>query len=132
MRPEDIVLLDEDPLKVRSLSYDLVLNGVEVGSGSVRIHRSDLQQKVFQLLRLSESEIRQRFGFFIDALRYGTPPHAGIAPGLDRLVMLMLGENSIREVIAFPKTQKASCLMTGSPSDVAPCQLKDLSIRIAE
>ena len=132
MRAEDIALLEKEPLKVRSLSYDLVLNGVEVGSGSVRIHSSSIQQKVFQLLKLSDAEIRQRFGFFIDALQYGTPPHAGIAPGLDRIVMIMLQEESIREVIAFPKTQRASCLMTGSPSTVSPGQLEELSIRIAE
>jgi len=132
MRTEDIELLEKEPLKVRSLSYDLVLNGVEVASGSVRIHRGDVQKKVFQLLQLSETDIRERFGFFIDALQYGAPPHAGIAPGLDRIVMMMLGESSIRDVIAFPKTQRASCPMTGSPSPVSPAQLKELHIRTVD
>jgi len=128
-KEEDMPLLDTDPLKVRSSSYDLVLNGYEVASGSVRIHREDLQHKIFTLLRLGEGVIRERFGFFLDALSYGAPPHAGIAVGLDRLVMLMAGRETIRDVIAFPKTQKASCLMTGSPSPVSPEQLKELHIR---
>ncbi|MFH1708899.1 MAG: aspartate--tRNA ligase [Planctomycetota bacterium] len=128
MAPEDIPLLDTDPLKVRSQSYDLVLNGYELGSGSIRIHRSDLQEKVFRLLKLSEEDITTRFGFFVEALKYGTPPHGGIAPGLDRIVMLLLGTDNIRDVIAFPKTQKAACLMTNAPSTVDHKQLRDLSI----
>jgi len=130
VREEDIPLLDEDPLKVRSLSYDLVINGYEIGSGSIRIHRSDIQEKVFRILSLSEEEIRARFGFFIDALRYGTPPHGGIAPGFDRIVMLLMGTDNIRDVIAFPKTQKASCLMTGAPGTVDAAQLRELHIDV--
>ncbi len=127
---EDLPLLDTDPLKVRSASYDLVLNGVEVGSGSVRIHNAEVQKKVFRLLKLTEEEINDRFGFFTEALQYGTPPHAGIAPGLDRIIRIMAGADSIREVIAFPKTQKASDLMTGSPSGVSDHQLHELQLKI--
>ncbi len=126
---EDLALLDTDPLNVRSASYDLVLNGVEVGSGSVRIHNAEIQKKVFRLLNLTEEEINDRFGFFTDALQYGTPPHAGIAPGLDRIIRIMCGADSIRDVIAFPKTQKASDLMTGSPSSVSDRQLKELYLK---
>lgn len=129
-RPEDIHLLEKDPLKVRAASYDLVLNGYEVGSGSIRIHQPELQHKIFELLKLSPEEIKDRFGFFIEALQYGAPPHGGIAPGLDRLVMIMLGLDSIRDVIAFPKTQRAICPLTDSPSTVNPRQLKELGIRI--
>jgi aspartyl-tRNA synthetase len=129
-KPEDIPLLDKDPLKARAASYDLVLNGCELGSGSVRIHDEELQHKVFKILKLDENVIRERFGFFLEALRYGAPPHAGAAYGLDRLVMIMAKRETIRDVISFPKTQKASCLMTGSPSPVSPDQLKELNIRI--
>ncbi|MCX6355651.1 MAG: aspartate--tRNA ligase [Candidatus Aureabacteria bacterium] len=131
-RDEDIQLLESNPLAVRSSSYDLVLNGYEIASGSVRIHDEALQHTIFRLLKLDENIIRERFGFFLEAFRYGVPPHAGIAIGLDRLVMIMAGRESIREVIGFPKTQKASCLMTGSPSPVSPEQLKELSIKIVE
>lgn len=127
---EDVGLLDTDPLKVRSASYDLVLNGIEVGSGSVRIHNAEVQKKVFRLLKLTEEEINERFGFFTEALQYGTPPHAGIAPGLDRIIRIMAGADSIRDVIAFPKTQKASDLMTGSPSRVSEGQLRELYLKI--
>ena len=127
---EDIALLDREPLRVRAASYDLVLNGCELGSGSVRIHEEKLQHKIFELLALDARVIEERFGFFLEALRYGAPPHAGFALGLDRLVMLMAGRDTIRDVIGFPKTQKASCLMTGSPSPVSPEQLKELHIRI--
>ena len=127
--PDDLNLLDSDPLKVLSSSYDLVLNGTEVASGSIRIHNFALQKKIFQMLGLGDEEIDQKFGFFIDALRYGAPPHAGIAPGLDRILTIMLGLPSIRDVIAFPKTQKASCLMTQSPSSVSERQLKELRLR---
>ncbi|MEI6633283.1 MAG: aspartate--tRNA ligase [Chlamydiota bacterium] len=129
-KPEDMALLQTDPLRVRSSSYDVVMNGCEIGSGSVRIHDEALQHRIFGLLKLGEEVIRDRFGFFLDALRYGAPPHAGIALGLDRLVMLMTGRETIRDVISFPKTQKASCPMTGSPSPVSPAQLKELQIRV--
>ena len=131
-KPEDISLLDSEPLKVRSASYDLVLNGCEIGSGSVRIHDEKLQHKIFELLTLDERVIEERFGFFLEAFRYGAPPHAGFAIGLDRLVMIMAGRETIRDVIGFPKTQKASCLMTGSPSPVSPEQLRELHIRIGQ
>ncbi|MDR1518915.1 MAG: aspartate--tRNA ligase [Planctomycetota bacterium] len=114
--------------RVRSAAYDLVLNGSEVASGSVRIHDAKLQEKVFQVLRLSEEQIRERFGFFTEALRYGTPPHAGIAPGIDRLVAMMLGCDSIREVIAFPKNAKAFDLMSGAPGAVDERQLRELGL----
>jgi aspartyl-tRNA synthetase len=129
---EDIDLLDSNPLAVRSSSYDLVLNGVEVGSGSIRIHNYALQKKIFELLSLDEYAINEQFGFFLDALKMGAPPHGGIAPGLDRILMLMLGLSSIRDVIAFPKTQKASCLLTKSPSAVSDRQLKELHLRITK
>jgi len=122
--------LDIDPGQVKSQAYDIVLNGFEVGGGSIRIHRSDLQEKIFRLLNLTEEEIQQKFGFFIEALQYGCPPHGGIALGLDRLIMLMAGEESIREVIAFPKTQKGTCLMTGAPSPVADDQLQILGVKL--
>lgn len=128
----DIPLLDSAPLSVRSSSYDLVLNGYEIASGSVRIHDEALQHKIFSLLKLGEDVITERFGFFLEALRYGAPPHAGLAVGLDRLVMIMTERESIRDVIGFPKTQKASCLMTGSPSPVSPEQLKELRIKTVE
>lgn len=127
---DSIQLLDTDPGNARSQHYDLVINGNEVASGSVRIHRWEIQQKILNNLNISPEEVESRFGYFIEALQYGTPPHAGIAPGLDRLVMLMLGEENIREVIAFPKTQRGACLMTGAPSDVTDFQLEELSIKI--
>jgi aspartyl-tRNA synthetase len=113
---EDLALLDTDPGRVRAKAYDVVLNGYEVGGGSIRIHDSALQAKIFKLLALSDEEARDRFGFFLEALAYGTPPHGGIALGLDRMVMILAGETSLRQVIAFPKTASATDLMTGSPS----------------
>ena len=124
--------LDVDPGVVKAQAYDIVLNGFEIGGGSIRIHRSDLQEKIFRLLCLSEEEIQQKFGYFIEALQYGSPPHGGIALGLDRLIMLMTGEESIREAIAFPKTQKGTCLMSGAPSPVSDDQLIILGVQLRE
>jgi aspartyl-tRNA synthetase len=125
---EDIPLLEKDPASVRAKAYDLVLNGCEVGGGSIRIHDSSMQAKVFRLLAISDEEARERFGFFLEALQYGAPPHGGIALGLDRMVMLMAGETSLRQVIAFPKTASATDLLTGSPSPVGDDQLGDLGL----
>ena len=125
---EDLPLLDRDPAKARAQAYDIVLNGTEVGGGSIRIHDSALQARVFKLLSLTDDETRERFGFFIEALQYGTPPHGGIALGLDRIVMILAGESSLRDVIAFPKTASAADLMSGSPSPVRDDQIKDLGI----
>lgn len=127
---EDIPLLDSDPLKVRSSSYDLVLNGYEIASGSQRIHNGNLQHKIFEILQLSEDEIRGRFGFFIEALQYGTPPHLGIALGVERLMMIITGTENIRDVMAFPKTQKAADLMMSSPAGVDHEQLLELGMTI--
>ena len=127
---ETLHLLDTEPGKVQGQHYDLVCNGYEICSGSVRIHQWDVQQKIFDLLNISEEEVKNRFGYFIDALEYGTPPHAGIAPGLDRIVMLMRNEENIREVIAFPKSQQGQCLLTNAPSNVTDEQLEELSIRV--
>jgi aspartyl-tRNA synthetase len=129
---EDISLLDTEPGKVRAKAYDIVLNGVEIGGGSIRIHDQELQKKMFSLIGLPEEEAKKRFGFLLDAFKYGTPPHGGLAFGLDRLIMLMANRNSIRDVIAFPKVQNASCLMTGAPDSVEIKQLRELHIRTLE
>jgi aspartyl-tRNA synthetase len=129
-RPEDIPLLESQPLAVKAIAYDLVLNGVEIGGGSKRIHDIALQKKVFQMLNLADKEIEDKFGFFLNALKYGAPPHLGIALGFDRLMMLLIGEESIREIIAFPKTTSSLCLLTGSPSTVSQRQLDELGIII--
>jgi aspartyl-tRNA synthetase len=129
-RDEDVALLDSDPTRVRAKAYDVVLNGMEAGGGSLRIHDSALQAKIFGLLSLTEEQTRERFGFFIEALQYGTPPHGGIALGLDRLAMLMAGESSLRDVIAFPKTASAADLMSGSPSAVGDDQVRELGVLV--
>ena len=127
---DDVELLEKDPLKARAQAYDLVLNGYEIASGSQRIHNSELQKKIFTILNLSKEDIEIKFGYFIEALQYGTPPHLGIALGLDRLIMLLCDTDNIRDVIAFPKTQKATDLMAQSPSSVAQSQLNELKIKI--
>jgi aspartyl-tRNA synthetase len=129
-RDEDVALLGGDTANVRAKAYDLVLNGTEVGGGSIRIHDSALQAKVFQVLSMTEEEARDRFGFFLEALQYGTPPHGGIALGLDRLVMILAGEPNIRDVMAFPKTASATDLMSGAPSPVRDDQIRDLGILV--
>jgi aspartyl-tRNA synthetase len=128
--PDDLDRLESEPMSVRALAYDLVLNGWELGSGSIRIHDSDLQRRVFNLLGISDEDADAKFGFFLNPFRYGAPPHGGFAFGLDRLVAVLAGEDNIREVIAFPKTQSGSDPMTGSPSPVDPRQLADLGIRL--
>ena len=127
----DMANLLTDPASVRANCYDLAMNGLELGSGSIRIHRKDVQQQIFQSLGISDEEAKARFGFFLDALEYGTPPHGGIALGLDRIVMLLAGAPSLREVIAFPKTAKAIDLMADAPTTVSEHQLKELHIRVA-
>ncbi|HSF19480.1 MAG TPA: aspartate--tRNA ligase [Vicinamibacteria bacterium] len=128
--PDDMDRLESDPASVRSLAYDVVANGYELGGGSIRIHRADLQERIFRALGLSESEAREKFGFFLEALQYGTPPHGGIALGVDRIAMIAGGGASLRDVIAFPKTTSALDLMTGSPSEVSERQLDELGIAL--
>ena len=132
VKSEDIELLDSDPLAARANAYDLVINGQEAGGGSIRIHAPAMQQKMFEKLGMSDEDIKARFGFFVDAFKYGAPPHGGLAFGLDRLVMLVTGCDNIKDVIAFPKIQNASCLMTGAPAEVDDKQLRELSIAVQD
>jgi aspartyl-tRNA synthetase len=128
--PEDLDLLETDPLRVRSQAYDLVLNGWELGSGSIRIHRSDIQARVFKAMGITDEEAEAKFGFLMGAFRYGAPPHGGFAVGMERLVAILAGEDNIREVIAFPKTQSGLDPMSGAPGPVDPKQIDELGIRV--
>jgi aspartyl-tRNA synthetase len=128
-RTEDVALIGTDPGAARARAYDVVMDGLELGGGSIRIHDPDLQRRLFATLGIEEAEAKERFGFLLEAFRYGVPPHGGIALGLDRMVMLMAGRDSIREVIAFPKTTSARGLMTSAPSKVDDRQLADLGLR---
>jgi len=128
----DPAALSADPVNALSRGYDLVLNGSEIGGGSIRIHNPELQQAVFELLGIDEDEAKKRFGFLLEALRYGCPPHGGIAFGIDRVAALMAGEDSIREVIAFPKTASAICPLTSAPAPVDSDQLKELGIAVSK
>jgi aspartyl-tRNA synthetase len=130
--PDDLDRMEADPLSVRSQAYDLVCNGWELGSGSVRIHRPDIQQRVFSLIGLEPEEAQARFGFLLDAFRYGAPPHAGFAVGIDRFVAILAGEDNIREVIAFPKTQSGSDPLTNAPSSIDTTHLRDLGLRLLD
>ena len=129
---EDLEYIETEPGRVRAKAYDIVLNGTELGGGSVRIHRNDIQKAMFKALGFSEEDANERFGFLLEAFQYGVPPHAGLAYGLDRLVMWMTGEDSIRDVIAFPKVKDASCLMTQAPGGVDTEQLDELGIDLKE
>jgi aspartyl-tRNA synthetase len=126
---DDLAFLEKEPSKVKAKAYDLVLNGVEIGGGSIRIHDPELQKRIFKLLGLNQKEVGEKFGFFLEALLYGTPPHGGIALGFDRIVMILAGEESIRDVIPFPKTTSALCLLTDSPAEADPHQLEELGLK---
>ena len=131
-KDEHLEYLETDPGRCLAKAYDMVLNGWEIGGGSVRIYQEDVQSKVFRALKIGEEEARAKFGFLLDALQYGAPPHGGIAFGLDRIVTMMAGADSIRDVIAFPKTQRAQCLLTQAPSEVDERQLRELHIRLRQ
>ena len=131
-RDEDLKYLDEDPTKVLSYAYDIVINGYEAGGGTLRIYDQDIQRKIFEILGLSDDEIKERFGYFVDALQYGTPPHAGMAYGLDRLAMILGGTDNIRDVIAFPKNLAAVDPMTNAPTSVTEAQLKELGLKVED
>lgn len=126
---EDVKLLDKNPEKARARAYDLVLNGEEIGGGSIRIHKKELQEKIFNAIKMTKKEAEDKFGFLMNAFKYGAPPHGGIALGLDRIAAIVTGNSNIREVIAFPKNQDAKDLMMGSPSEVDKSQLKELGIK---
>jgi aspartyl-tRNA synthetase len=128
-KAEHFDLLETEPLKVRAQSYDLVLNGIEIASGSIRIHNPEVQKRVMKVIGMAEEDAQRKFGFLLEAFRYGAPPHGGIAPGLDRLVALICGFNDIREFIAFPKTASGTSLLDGSPSPIEPHQLKELKLK---
>ena len=128
--PEDLHLLNENPENIRSLAYDIVMNGYELGGGSIRIHNSELQKNIFDILGISDEEANEKFGFLMKAFKYGAPPHGGMAFGFDRIVMLLAGSNQIRDVIAFPKTTSATSLMDNSPSNVDAIQLNELGLKI--
>ncbi len=128
---DDLQYLESDPGRVRARAYDIILNGTELGGGSVRIHQDDIQERMFEALGFTKEKVQEQFGFLMEAFRYGVPPHAGLAYGLDRMVMLMTGAESIRDVIAFPKVKDASCLLTGAPDTVDDAQLEELGICIS-
>jgi aspartyl-tRNA synthetase len=129
-RKEDLEILEKSPDKVKSCSYDLVLNGMEIGSGSIRIHNPQLQERIFRIIGINKEEAKRRFGFLLEAFQFGAPPHGGIAFGLDRLLAILAGEASIREVITFPKTSAAFCPLTGAPSEVDEKQLRELGVAV--